>query len=185
MGLRDLFKPETDRQAVAISVAEWTVRTLTDQAFRDRYVKPIREAGSTLDEEVILRELFYLLSVGTHVAFVGRIRDPDKALDLLQRCNEELAPMLEDIGIWSLAGSARFSAEKEERKREMLAALDQVSDEVERDPRKATVYPVAEVAAAHLFDSGDPPSHILTLLSGLFFGHVRGCHRMLTGIRIT
>jgi hypothetical protein len=185
MGLRDLFKPETDRQAVAFSVAEWTVRTLTDQAFRDRYVKPVREAGSALEEEGILREFFYLLAVGTHVAFVGRIRDPDKALDLLRRCDEEITPMLEDMGIWSLAGSARFSAEKEERKREMLAALDQAPDEGERDSRKATVYPVAEVAAAHLFDSGDAPPHLLTLLSGLFFGHVRGCHRILTGIRIT
>ena len=103
MGLRDLFKPETDRQAVAYSVAEWTVRTLTDQAFESRYVKPIRDSGTSLDLEEVLRELFYLLAVGTHVAVVGRIRDPDKALDILQRCTEEVTPMLEDLGVWSLA----------------------------------------------------------------------------------
>ncbi len=178
-------KTKVDRGTVSEMIAHATFRILTDVGFQTTYVRPIREAGCQLDDVAVLREYYYLLQAGNHVVLSGRVRDPAKAADLMQRCANSMTPMLQSIGAWPGEESIQLSNEYLDRKRELVSSLEATPPDTEEEAPDALIYPVAKVTATHLLGPGRHPTDVLVLISGLFYGQVARCKRLLDHSRIT
>lgn len=177
-------KTKVDRETVSEMIAQATFRILNDVGFQATYVRPIREAGCQLDDLAILREFYYLLQAGNHVVLFGRIRDPAKAADLMQRCTNSMTPLLESVGAWPADESAQLSKEYLDRKQELVSSLEATPPHTEEEVSDALVYPVAGVTATHLLGPEKHPADVLVLISGLFYGQVARCKRLLDHSRI-
>lgn len=108
MGLADLFKPKASRQDIAEIVANATYRTLADPNLDESVVRPFEDEGCNKGREAILREVYYLLELGNHIAFSGRTRNTAKTTDLAQRCTDLLTPKLSEMGLWPAEDSVEL-----------------------------------------------------------------------------
>ena len=140
-----------------------------------------------MDEAAAMREFYYLLQVGNHVAIVDRTRNPNKATDLMQRCTDALTPMLQKAGLWPLEDSAHVSLEYIQRKEELISALEEAPREKGGNFPMASLPPALRISADYLLGPGPRvvyPIWAVPLLGGLFQMQVSGCKMLLEGRRL-
>jgi hypothetical protein len=102
----------------------------------------------------------------------------------MERCTDSMTPLLQSVGAWPVEESVRLSREYLDRKEELVSAMETTPTETDEEVTDALVYPVAKVTATYLLGPGNHPTDVLVLISGLFFGQVAGCMRVLDQFRV-
>ena len=168
-------KKAPDGGFVAAAVAQPI--TLLTTTWDTVIVPKVIAHGVSANRDQVLRELAFLMHLGTHFAVLQHRPDQRWAMSVMQACTDGLVRILHREGAWPTIQGPRLSAEYTERKEQFLSAVEAVADisgvdELSRPP--------ARVTASVLFGSEKVPAEVIETLGSLFVSQFEYCRQLLS-----